>query len=672
MTRKMNRVALAVGCAVMLTCAQAALALPSYGSGCQGCHSTALGTITIVGNDTTANPAEGCGTTDVGTRPVFTVAQGGTKTLSGQISGLPSGTNYAAVLKQFEQTGVANCSSLTYTPDSTWLQRTSPAPTYYTLPLTGNWFTAPSGATSFPFSITVGASTPADYYDLVLAVAGLSGNMFYTEAHFYVQVTAAAPSNPTITLNKTTLSASAAQGSSPANATFTVSNTGGGTLNYVISVDQPWLSLSPTSGSTATATDTIAVQYSTASLAAGTYPATITVSDPSATNNPQTIAVTLTITAAPPPAPPTITLNKTTLSATAAQGSSPPNSSFTVSNTGGGTLNYSITADAAWLSVSPASGSTTGAAQSITVQYSTTSLTAGSYTATITVSDPNATDNPQTIAVTLTISGGGGGGVQPTIKLSKTSLTPSVRRGSNPRDDTFTIKNTGGGTLHYTVSVAVGGQGGGSGGGGGSSSAGQTLFTQMCARCHSAASIAGSADRITTNMGSVDSAMRGITLTAQQVADLKAYLASFSSVNSVVAGGHGEDDSGDDEGGGHQSGPWLSVSPTSGSSTGVAKIITVRYRTASLARGTYRATITVSDPNAANNPQTINVTLTIGSGQGKEVDASVSPAGIQACGVGIPLIGSGMLCALAAMRTSLPRCRGSRRKQRRGDYGSDD
>jgi hypothetical protein len=336
------------------------------------------------------------------------VAQGGTKTLSGQVSGLPSGANYAAVLKQFEKTGVVSCSTLTYTPDSTWLQRTTPAPTYYTLPLTGNWYTAPSGATSFPFSITVGASTPADYYDLVLAVAGLGSNTFYCESHFYVQVTSAAPVKPTITLNKTTLTATAVQGASPANGSFTVSNTGSGTLNYLISDDSTWLVESPASGSTTGAGNTITVQYSTASLAVGTYTATISVTDPNATNSPQTVAVSLTISQGS--AQPTISLNKTSLTRSVRRGSNAHNDTFTVANTGGGTLHYSISDTATWLRVSPASGSTTGPAKTITVQYNTASMRSGTYRATITVSDPQATNNPRRINVTLQISSGGDDG----------------------------------------------------------------------------------------------------------------------------------------------------------------------------------------------------------------------------------------------------------------------
>jgi hypothetical protein len=56
---------------------------------------------------------------------------------------------------------------------------------------------------------------------------------------------------------------------------------------------------------------------------------------------------------------------------------------------------------------------------------------------------------------------------------------------------------------------------------------------------------------------------------------------------------------------------WLRCSPSSGSSTGEVDTITVHYDTADLVAGTYRATITVRDPDAANVEVAIPVTLTV-------------------------------------------------------------
>ena len=101
----------------------------------------------------------------------------------------------------------------------------------------------------------------------------------------------------TIALNPTSLTPSTDEGGSPPNDTFTVRNSGTGTLNYTINTSDGWLSVNPTGGSSTGEQDTITVSYATTSLAAGTHNATITVSDPAA-NNPQTVDVTLTVTTA--------------------------------------------------------------------------------------------------------------------------------------------------------------------------------------------------------------------------------------------------------------------------------------------------------------------------------------------------------------------------------------
>jgi mono/diheme cytochrome c family protein len=56
--------------------------------------------------------------------------------------------------------------------------------------------------------------------------------------------------------------------------------------------------------------------------------------------------------------------------------------------------------------------------------------------------------------------------------------------------------------------------------------AGQTTFTAKCSGCHTAPSLAGNENRIVRNMGTVSVAMAGVTLTDQEVADLKAYIAT--------------------------------------------------------------------------------------------------------------------------------------------------
>ncbi len=104
-----------------------------------------------------------------------------------------------------------------------------------------------------------------------------------------------------------------------------------------------------------------------------------------------------------PPPGPEIKLSTDTLTASAWIGEgNPPNSTFTVANNGSDTLSYTITDDADWLTVTPDSGSSTGAANTHTVSFNVSSKTADTYHATITVAG-NAWNTDKQISVTLTI-----------------------------------------------------------------------------------------------------------------------------------------------------------------------------------------------------------------------------------------------------------------------------
>ena len=151
----------------------------------------------------------------------------------------------------------------------------------------------------------------------------------------------------TIGVNPGSLSFSAVQGmSNPSSQGITISNSGGETLAWAAQSTASWLTISP-AGGTAPAAATASVNIS--GLTAGTYNGTILVSGTRATNSPQSIPVTLTV--APPPV---ISLSPTSLSFAAVQGSSnPATQSISISNTGGGTLAWTASDSASWLSLSP-------------------------------------------------------------------------------------------------------------------------------------------------------------------------------------------------------------------------------------------------------------------------------------------------------------------------------
>jgi hypothetical protein len=98
---------------------------------------------------------------------------------------------------------------------------------------------------------------------------------------------------------------------------------------------------------------------------------------------------------------PVISLSPAQLNfATDASGNASGDQSFLVSNSGGGTLNWTISPDQSWITASPSSGTDSGY---VTVSVDPSGKSAGTYNGTITVSDPNAVNSPQTVNVQLEV-----------------------------------------------------------------------------------------------------------------------------------------------------------------------------------------------------------------------------------------------------------------------------
>lgn len=102
---------------------------------------------------------------------------------------------------------------------------------------------------------------------------------------------------------------------------------------------------------------------------------------------------------------PKLSINRTRLNFGAIGGSTKTHSQqVTVTNTGEGTLAWRAESDAQWLHCTPSAGINAGV---ITVSVDPGDLPAGSYEGTVTVSDPDAGDSPQTTTVQLEVHGAG-------------------------------------------------------------------------------------------------------------------------------------------------------------------------------------------------------------------------------------------------------------------------
>jgi hypothetical protein len=146
------------------------------------------------------------------------------------------------------------------------------------------------------------------------------------------------------------------------------------------------------------------VTVNTSGLSEGTYLAAVHVAATGASNTPQTVGVTLNVNALPK-----IGANPKTLTFAVASdtGSSSP-SAVSVSNTGSGTLSWSASGAAPWLTLSPASGSLGAlASEPMLLTIQAAGMAPGQYTTTLQVSDPSAINSPQTVAVELTVTDSG-------------------------------------------------------------------------------------------------------------------------------------------------------------------------------------------------------------------------------------------------------------------------
>lgn len=102
--------------------------------------------------------------------------------------------------------------------------------------------------------------------------------------------------------------------------------------------------------------------------------------------------------------PPALALSASSLQfASTAGAPAPPAQTITLTNSGIGTVNFTVIADQPWLTVAPASGTAAAAAVTLSVRVDLASLAAGEYAGLITVRSPEAVNSPQTVRVALVV-----------------------------------------------------------------------------------------------------------------------------------------------------------------------------------------------------------------------------------------------------------------------------
>ncbi len=199
---------------------------------------------------------------------------------------------------------------------------------------------------------------------------------------------------PSINLSAAALNFAATPGTNPPSQSVALTNAGGGTLSWNATSNASWLNVSPGSG---TGSSTLTVSISTSGLSSGTYNGSIAVSAIGATNSPQYVNVTLVVGAT------AISVSPSSLAFTAYQNQGDPAAqTVALTNSGGGTLQWTATSTVPWLTVTPSSGS--GAA-TLTVTAKTAGLGSGAFSGAVKVSSTNASNSPLSIPVSLAING---------------------------------------------------------------------------------------------------------------------------------------------------------------------------------------------------------------------------------------------------------------------------
>ena len=280
-------------------------------------------------------------------------------------------------------------------------------------------------------------------------VVGSAGNVIFSDGvNNRIRRVSAFAVAPLLAVSPTTLSFGALEGGqSPVGQSLQVSTSNLVSTSWTASVQlasgSGWLSVQPASGVTPAV---VQVTVNSSGLPAGTFSGSITITAAGAANSPQTVAVTLAV---EPGGDPKLALDPQFLTFRTTQGGADPApQTVTLTNAGGGVLQWSGTVQATggnWLSVSPGTG--TGAA-TLTLSATLGSLPAGVYQGLLLVTNLNAGESVA-VSVAFIVS-------EPvsSLRLSQTGALFTVNEGGSfvPPGDVLVV-NAGQGGMIWQAEV---------------------------------------------------------------------------------------------------------------------------------------------------------------------------------------------------------------------------
>jgi uncharacterized protein (TIGR03437 family) len=305
---------------------------------------------------------------------------------------------------------------------------TSASPTAFQITGYPTWLSvSPSGSLTTNQTITVAANPAGLSPGAYSGTIGLSWGMDTSGVQVAFTVTAGAPPSPAVTVSPSSLAfwyemggtnpglqQLAVAGPNGAQQAFTVSATSAGNWLTVVW----WPGITPA---------TLMVSVVPASLAAGTYNGSISVTPAGGTAVTVPVSLVVARTAA-------VAANPSSLSfAYAVGGSVPGGQSVQVSSVAGASVAFAAASSAGWFSVSPASGT---APAMLTVSIVPSGLAAGTYSGNVTV----------------TPAGGSALAVPVSLVVTGASASPVW---ANPSSLNFTYAQGGGEPPNQTVQIAT-------------------------------------------------------------------------------------------------------------------------------------------------------------------------------------------------------------------------
>lgn len=476
-------------------------------------------------------------------------------------------------------------------------------------------------AGTYTGTITITATNPATGNQAVNSPLTIPVTLYVSDSPMLVvTLPGNPPSQPVLTAQEN----GAVTG--PQTLTLLSTNPGVG-LSYSMIYDTAsggsWLSASPLGGNTAPGSNQINLYANPGILTPGQYSGTVTITasgpnNSAVANSPYKVPITFNVTAG------ALQLSQSTLQfSQTAGGAAPPTKTVQVTSSGQA-LNFQAAANSnnavSWLSVSPATGNTSGSG-TLTISVDGSKLAAGTYTGTVTVTSPNASNSPATITVNLTLSAG-------TIAADQTSLAlAQVQNTTTPATKTINVTSTPG-SVNFTVAATT-------------STGGNWLTAGVVTTGSNTVSASGATPasvQVTANAGSlaVGQYSGSVTITstgaagspisipvtftvlapqtlsvtpsgtlafaytlgtaapqAQQLQLTSSGSSTFTATAKTTDGGN-----------------WLAVSPASGNVGTTPTPLGVSVSPSSLAAGNYTGTITIASP-ASTTPLTVNVTLAV-------------------------------------------------------------